>query len=468
MAINDDRLKQFFSKQKVGAFDALAHKGKVTAEKASLVIVSTDMTEPRTSATVTPLVTIHNDQKSEALAEAKKQDESICNENSGGAAIKAVNTKYEEQINKESLFQELLADDIQPDQNNEKIHFSDTSSQPLAIRKQSVSNPLATAILTDSKPLAIRKQSVSNPLADPLAKFSEVQFTDLRLFSKKESELVTLIFDQCKNIGSLISPPIRTTEIRSALNITPERVRNLIFRITKKGGINIVQHKSGQNAYRVFEMPLSLYQTMIEKQGNQLSNDPLAKPLASAPYSSSSDIKTTTTDLPDEWKNINCIPLKVINFGAMELKNIYRKCPRHIDHLVIQDSINQFAFGLKNNPDRYKNMKAPSGILVKNLCEGNPWIENDYVSPEEKLRIEKESRITKLIEQQFKEPKFIEWFNNLEQSERENMVPSVLKNGVSYRVSKSVYEKEHALRYFENKCWPDMLATLTSAIVSAT
>ena len=468
MAINDDRLKQFFSKQKVGAFDALAHKGKVTAEKAALVVVSTDITGTRASVSVAPLVTIHNDRESDTLAETKNQNESLCREKSGDTEINTVKIKHEEQLNKEFLSNELLAIDIQPNQNNEKIHFLDTSFQPLATRYQTVTDPLPTAILTDIKPLANSEHIVSKTLAIPLAKFGETQFTDLRVFSKKESELMTLIFGQCRNNGALISPPISTEEIRNALNITPERVRNLIFRITKKGGIHIVQHKSGQNAYRVFELPLSLYQAMIEKQGNQFANDPLAKPLASIPYSSSSDIKTTTTNLPDEWKSINCIPLKVINFGFTELKNIYRKCPRHIDQLVIQDSINQFAFGLKNNPDRYKNMTAPSGILVKNLCEGNPWVENDYVSPEEKLRIEKESRITKLIEQQFKEPKFIEWFNNLEQTERENMVPDVLKNGVSYKVSKSVYEKEHALRYFENKCWPDILVALASAIVSVT
>ncbi len=364
----------------------------------------------------------------------------------------------------------MLSTNIQPNKNNEKIHFLEASSQPLATSYQTVIEPLASTS-SDSKPLASSEQHVSNTLATPLAKFGEIQFTDLRVFSKKESELMALIFGQCRDNGTLISPPISTEEIRRTLNITPERVRNLIFRITKKGGINIVQHKSGQNAYRVFELPKSLYQAMIDIQDNQInrfSNDPLAKPLASTPYSSSSDIKTTTTDLPDEWKNINCIPLKIINFGSIELKNIYKKCPRHIDHIVIQDSINQFAFGLKNNPERYKNMTAPSGILVKNLCEGNPWVENNYVSPEEKLRIDKESRITKLLEQQFKEPKFIEWFNNLEQAERENMVPDVLKNGVSYKVSKSVYEKEHALRYFESKCWPDILVTLASAIVSVT
>ena len=44
------------------------------------------------------------------------------------------------------------------------------------------------------------------------------------------------------------------------------------------------------------------------------------------------------------------------------------------------------------------------------------------------MSIEKENKMIQLIEQQFKQPKFLEWFSNLGDIEKENMVPEVLKN----------------------------------------
>lgn len=433
MAIKDDRLKQFFSKQKVGAFDALAHKGKVTGNKPP-----------------------PNEKKSEEKFEIV-------------AAIESTVAK------KEFLTNKLPTSESQDNQYHEKIDVLEVPPTPLSIRYQSVSEPLANNNFLVSKPLALSKQPVSNSLsapladslADSLAKYDEIQFTDLRIFSKKERELITLVFWQCRNDGSLTSPPISTEEIRNTLKITAERVRNLVFRIVKKGGLKITQHKSGQSAYRVFELPKSLYQAMIDMQHYQIkrfSSDPLAQPLsnplANASYSSSSDIKTITTDLPDEWKKIDCIPLKGINFSFIELKNIYRKCPQHIDHLVVQNSINQFAFGLVSNPERYKNMTAPSGVLVKYLCEGNPWVENGYIAPEEKLKAEKENKIMELLEKQFKEPKFLDWFNTLDENEKEILVPDGIKDSTSYIISKAVIQKEHAYSHFEHRIWPEILLEL--------
>jgi len=81
------------------------------------------------------------------------------------------------------------------------------------------------------------------------------------------------------------------------------------------------------------------------------------------------------------------------------------------------------------------------------------------------MNIEKENKMAKLIEQQFEQPKFSEWFSSLADVEGENMVPDVLKTSMSYQVSKSVHEKEHALKYFERNVWPSVLAQLRAELI---
>src|SRR5580693_3100432 len=127
--------------------------------------------------------------------------------------------------------------------------------------EHTVSDTLAKSMHTVSEPY-------HQPLANPLANTTEIHIDDLMLFSKKERELLSLVFWQCRNNGTLVSPPITTEEIRNTLKITADRVRNLIFRIIKKGGLKIVKHKNGQTAYRVFELPKSVYQAMIDFQNN--------------------------------------------------------------------------------------------------------------------------------------------------------------------------------------------------------
>ena len=127
---------------------------------------------------------------------------------------------------------------------------------------------------------------------------------------------------------------------------------------------------------------------------------------------------------------------------------------------VVQESINQFAFGLTANQARYKSMKSPVGVLVKSLCEGAPWVEAGYISPQEKMKIEKNKEIIKLLEEQWKEPKFLNWFTSLDENKKEELVPQGVKASTSYMISKNVIQKDHARYHFERQIWPGILNDL--------
>jgi len=400
VTIANDRLKQFFSKQKIGAFDALTKSNKsIGSKKESTHILSDQKIYPSDS-------TIEEQPKN-------------------------LTAQPGQSLSTPSLIRAPLKP-----KKEKAVIVQKEVGEPLANHKQSVSEPLAIREQTVSIPLAVSEQpvshSLSKPLANSLVKIEEIQFADLRDFSNKERDLLTLIFWQCHQNCSLLSPPISTEEIRHTLKISAERVRNLIFRITKKGGVRVTQHKSGQSAYRVFELPKSLYQWMIDQQTNRgiRFTEPLANPLANALYSNSSSLinKKTTTSLPEDWKKINYDPLVEFGFSETQLKQLYETNLTNPE--VIQESINHFAYGLENNEKTkaYK-IKDPLNIFMGVLRKGQSWHETNYISPKElalKKIVEgkkKEKERYDLMIKELMDIEFPAWRNKISPSQIKLIVP---------------------------------------------
>ena len=70
-------------------------------------------------------------------------------------------------------------------------------------------------------------------------------------------------------------------------------------------------------------------------------------------------------------------------FGKAQLKSIFRETSDSFSSHDIQNSINCFAYGLTHHSDEepYKSMSNPAAVLFNHLKNGDPWIENKYISP---------------------------------------------------------------------------------------
>lgn len=428
MAIKDDRLKDFFSKQKVGAFNSLVQKGKPIAQKESVI-------EPEPIKHFSESIKITN---SELIVEEVTLPKTVP---INTPSIIPNNNEIDQNIIEHLSNVELLTNREQSV--SESLSNRDQSvNEPLAISEQAVSNTLAKSMHIVSEPSP-------QPLANTLANEAEIQVDDLMLFSKKERELLSLVFWQCRNNGTLVSPPITTEEIRNTLKITADRVRNLIFRIIKKGGLKIVKHKNGQTAYRVFELPKSVYQAMIDFQNNTVHRfiDPLAntlaQPLAKSIYSSSNNLNiNTTTSLPEEWKKINFNLLEHIGFSETQLRQLHDSNTTMPE--IVQDSINRFAYSLQYN-DKTKIYSEPLSVLMGVLRKGQKWVEPNYVPPKElalrqmleekrKHKEQQELMIKELIELEFPE-----WRKKLTEAEINNIVPeSIRKTNIGAAIQASL------------------------------
>ncbi|MCE3237376.1 MAG: hypothetical protein K0R24_357 [Gammaproteobacteria bacterium] len=364
MATTNNRLEQFFLKHKRNAFNALARSNKWATSKKEAAYALSDQKRCSLQSTLK--------ERAKNLIHSLTPPSFI-------PIVVAAQTPLKQGRKKNEL--------VQKKRNKSLENRAQFVSKSLKLRKQTVSLPLANC-----------KQIVSDPLENPLAKKEEKVFTDLRDFSEKERSLLTLIFWQCHHNGSLFSPPISTEEICHTLKISVERARNLIFRITQKGGVKVTQRKSGQNAYRVFELPKSLYQWMIDQQNNRGVRlpEPLANPLANSLYSNSSLInKKTTNSLPEDWKKINYEPLVEFGFSETQLQQLYETHATMPE--IIQESIHHFAYGLEyNEKTKAYKKKDPLNVLMGVLRKGQSWNEANYIS-------KKELALKKILEEKKKE-----------------------------------------------------------------
>ena len=254
----------------------------------------------------------------------------------------------------------------------------------------------------------------------------------LNIFSRKEKELIDFIFMHCHAEGSRESPAIQTNDIIKHLNISPERLRNLIFRINGKTGVNCKMIKSGKNACRVFEFKKNLYQALIEEKNKHKINilNVVSNPLATN-YVSSNINNKTITNFPEIWQKINFEPLAEIGFSETQLRQLYEK---NLDPEIIQQSIYHFAWGLENNPIILEKYKDPLNTLMGVLRKGGVWIETNYESPEvlalrqllETKKREKEQR-EKLV-REMAELEFPEWRESLTLEEIKNHLPEKIAN----------------------------------------
>lgn len=351
-------------------------------------------------------------------------------------------------------------------------------TEPVTNGKQTV-NEQHTNIAQE---LNIRASTDNNRLTKPVTNGSRMVHNLLpqNVLSRLtgiQRNIIIAIYRNCRINGGNVTQELTLDYIASVTNVTKKSIKTSINRLKNKSCIARVDYKDGRGGWVKYEISQQLFTELLQHEGllfpnanlaqtvNNHITQPVTEPITSLPSSSSDYKRTTTTDLPDEWKKIDYLPLQEINFGYIELKNIFRKCPQHINHVIIQDSINQFAFGLVNNRERYKNMTAPSGVLVKSLIDGMPWIENGYIAPEELVKREKAAKLTNLLEQQFKEPKFLEWFSALDEIKKEALVPHGVISSTSYMVSKSIIQKEHAHKYYEHEIWPGILTELKSELI---
>ncbi len=280
------------------------------------------------------------------------------------------------------------------------------------------SNPLINTI---HEPQSTKR--VINPIKKPL----DIGLDKLR---GNPLKIAQYIFDNIKQTSDLVTEKMTSLEIMNSLEISKDSVRTALRFLLKNNLIKRVYFEIGKHGFSKYELKRSLFDEI--KEGYIKGS---IHPIQVKGFNNSSSINDTITtkykpllgqSLPNEWLKIDYSPLKDLEFGETQLRQIYKSNKMTPD--ILQDSINRFAYSLKYS-DKVKNYTNPIYVFMGLMLEGERWNEPNYKSP-------KELALHQLLEEKKKEKErshvMLEELFNLEYPEwRKNLTEEQIKEIVS-------------------------------------
>ena len=200
----------------------------------------------------------------------------------------------------------------------------------------------------------------------------------------------------------------------------------------------------------------NIVKTKNKQTGNKVEAQPATEPATR--LSSSSSIynnKTTTIELPKEWIEIDISSLEDIGFSQNHLIQLFKI--ETFTTQSVKDSIEHFAFDLKNN-NKLREIKTNPlsyfmGILKRSGIYTAP---ENYESPRDRamrLYLAKQKEIKQkreTMENELFDLAFSDWEAKLGEEERSHIIPEEVKK-MKFRGASLSALKE----YFRESMWPE-------------
>ncbi|MHB9148352.1 MAG: hypothetical protein ACYC2U_08335 [Candidatus Amoebophilus sp.] len=332
------------------------------------------------------------------------------------------------------------------------------------LNDQTNNNKVTIELQTGSKEVSNRDH-LDNAIDNELDNNYTYDITEeVRRLTGVQKSILLFIADICSIKGELKTGPINTYKLAEHIVSNYGIVKMSLVRLVKKGLIKRLPGKTARGGFINIEITkeVKLAAAHIKKEDgdfkhllNSISNGNLDNELDnivdnSNLYTSSSNKINNTTDLPDEWKKIDLEPLAHIGFSETQLMQLYEKnlnLPQ-----VVEESINQFAFGLENNP-KVKGYPDPLNVLMGVLRKGGSWTEPNYESPQQKAlrelleRRKAERERLETMENELNKIEFKNWLDEMTEEDKNKLVPPEAIRLKSMRDG-------HLKAYFNENVWP--------------
>lgn len=329
-------------------------------------------------------------------------------------------------------------------------------SSPLARQKTGVSSLLArqktgvsshripsnagTPSALDT-PLGRRKLGVRLGVSSPL---------DIEELVGDERALVIYVANECRKNASLETGWINSEELVSLYSVDANELRNLIFRVKKKGFFEVESRQHGRVGLRKFFLDKSLYQQALalvsQKPGvSSPLGQALGTALDEAPISiisSSSEFKRENTNTGQfELSDEDLASLKKIGFQEGHRAQIEEICTRGtLAKPQIEDSLVDYAF------DAEAGVVTSVLLLFKELRAGRPYhsarrskqlaqeLKELQTKISEAKKIEADLAAAKLEEE------YAIWLTHLSEEERRTILSSYPKSIATDKALRMAFE----------------------------
>lgn len=274
--------------------------------------------------------------------------------------------------------------------------------------------------------------------------------------------IVEFIVYICSVNNSNQTGPILTIDVADYANTSVQSIKTSIVRLAKKGIIERLSGKRAAGGYinlyvsdEVKDIFLSSSKKndttsgpayFIKSISNKINNDFLRKEVES------SNLPHNRGQLPEEWSSINLAPLSDIGLSTVQIKQLSKL--NIITPELVQESIYHFAFGLHHNK-KVEKYTDPLNVFMGVLRKGDPWVETNYISPQdraqkelnERKKIEIEAR-KKLHDEAYKIA-LADWKDGLSPNEIKEIAPEKKKMG-------EAPQEARLNLYFKANIWPNI------------
>ncbi len=310
-------------------------------------------------------------------------------------------------------------------------------------------NPVSTLFKPSSNP--VDKQGL---IFDPKQGLNRVK--DLR---GNPLKVIIYLINSISKDEPYITEKVNVTDIANNAKISRESAKTALKFLKKFELITRLYSHTGVHGWTTYKIKKEIIDDFTKQGLNTVSTGAINSSsyinTTTIKTNNSEDIKITETknDEQSKWDEIDTTPLEHIGFNKRVIQNI--KGLNKNSPEIIQDSINQFSFGLKNNGDAKKYEKNARDVLIGVLKEGRAWIEKNYKSPREieveqfLARKKEERERIKKLEEEMIQYEFEEWLPTINESQRNEIVGELQQSHMYSDKVKESIAKTRLLEHFK-------------------
>ena len=289
-----------------------------------------------------------------------------------------------------------------------------------------------------------------------------------------QKQILLFIYNSCKDRLSKVSANISLDNFINCCKLSKKSIKTTLKRLEKNNTIILRSFKGGHQGFRQYELAEDIYKEILLVSDSEHLRYTLQGTLqgTSPPIVVSSNINITTTNLPEDFKQIDLSSLFAYGLDESHIIQVYREYSKRpevsLSAEIVQNSIHALAFDLKHNNVAENFKQSPIVLLTALLKKGQPYSSKTpekVLSPREEAMQEyalaqKKKNLKILeIETQTKDFAQQEWLNNLsdkellELNQNDNLRPEGMPEKV-FEISRRKKALALAKEYFDIAIWP--------------
>lgn len=206
---------------------------------------------------------------------------------------------------------------------------------------------------------------------NPVHKQRSLCYADLR---SNPLQLFRYLYELAKNAeDDYKTPRVKLRDMMLQINISKDSARTALRFLLKQKFIERIEFQSGQLGWSRYRLNEKICGELIKAMGKGVID-----PFYMVEKKGIESHETNPAKFMDPWEEVETSSLESIGFNRKHLLQLKNKSTPD----VTQESINHFAYSLKNNK-KTQEYPNPLATFMAVLKRGEAWIEPNYRSPQE-------------------------------------------------------------------------------------